>query len=167
MHIQHYPQRTRGLKHRTVVLVNEIKETIKSITLKLLEASRMEEEKVMLYPSKRKITELPERIKELGAEIEKLEEVSESPSTAGILESAVNQIGKLKAVELNALVLMSSVDRHFAKLKEKVYLLEEDVSRKTLTNIISSEKRFKDVKSKISSQAQKLFEAVKTITEKK
>ncbi|MBW2993778.1 hypothetical protein KY317_04350 [Candidatus Woesearchaeota archaeon] len=155
------------LRHKLISVVNNIKETIKSVTLRILEASRLEEEKVMLYPSKGK---LPARkLKEIQVETEGLGKISGEfdIDNMNAVKEVAEQIKKLKTIELDVLVLMSSVDRYHAKLRERIYLLRDDVAKKIIEDIKSSEQRFKGIKNKISKHTQKLFTSIKIIGEKR
>ena len=159
----------RRLRHKLIVFINHVKAAMKSITLKLLEASKLEEEEVMVYPGRRKVTALPVRIKDIGAELRRLEELPGKLSKAYVselLKAAMVQIGRLKAIELDVLVVMPAIDRRFAKLRDKMFILEDAVAKKITTRIDFSEKRFKYAKGRIAKQAEKLFETIELVGEK-
>ncbi len=159
----------KRLKHKLLVFINHVKANMKSITLKLLEASKLEEEEVMVYPGKRKLTSLPERVKDIGAELRRLEEIPGKLSKAYVselLKAATAQINRLKKIELDVLVIMPAIDRHFAKLRDKMYILEDSIAKKTTARIDFYEKKFEYVKNKIAKQAENLFETIELVGEK-
>lgn len=159
------------LKHELILRLNTVKENIKSTVLKLLEAARFQEKKVLSIPSPRRI-KLPiaERIGKLGIDISALENALAKLGIKDIdelVQDAEKEIGELKEIELDSLLLMPSLEGHLIKLRKSVYILEESTSRLLGAKLDAVEKNFNRIAGAISSKAQNLFEGISIVRESK
>jgi hypothetical protein len=152
--------------NRIVFRLNTIKAEMKSLTLRLLQASELEEEEVLSYPAKK--FEMEETgIKKFGSELAELEEEGFGMLKVDlIISNSRKKLKDLRTVEMKVIFLMISIDRYFDYLKSKVYLFEDDVRENIEKKILDSAGNFEGIKKDIREQALSLYENIEIIGEK-
>jgi hypothetical protein len=152
--------------NRAAFRLNTIKAEMKSLTLRLLQASELEEEELLSYPAKKFEMEKT-GIKKFGSEIAELEEEGVGMLKVDlIISNSMKKLKDLRAIEMRVIFLMTSADRYFDYLKSKAYLFEDDIREDVEKKILASAKTFEDIKKDIREQALELYGDIEIIGEK-
>lgn len=146
--------------------INEVKENMKTLARKLFVLARAEEKDIFVKTeekaAKNKIP-LSEQISQLGVEIDEVGRVLEHLGIDDIdmlVQKSEDELSKLKKVELDAAVMSEQLEGYLIELKNRFYLLEDEIAKRLREKMISSEKSFDAIKNNITKNAEKLLEEI-------
>jgi len=150
------------LKKLMINKINLIKEDIKSITRRLFEKARAEQDDIF---DKQKKTKLPlsEEIKRLSVEIDSVGRVLERLNIDDIDEitkDCEKEIDDIEKIEEDVMDMVNKIESYLKKIQGKLHLLEDDISDKLRQRVDDSYKKLEDIKADITNNAKKIFESV-------
>lgn len=157
------------LVHELINRINEIKENMKTMTRRLFESSKAEEKDIFSKSIERVAkTKIPisEQIKHLGIEIDSIGRVLEHlkiDDIDEIVKSSEEELSLLRKVELEVMIAIKKLEQDLISLKNRFYLLEDDVEEKLRKRLDISENKFNKIKTSITKNAENLFEDIRIV----
>ena len=107
-----------------------------------------------------------EEIKNLSIKIEDLVYMIENLKIDDIddlVKKTEKQIDYLKGIELYAAIMIKKLESHIIEIKNRLYLLDEEIASKVRERMIASERKFDKAKEDITKSAEKLIKDIKTV----
>ena len=149
--------------------INQVKEEMKTVARKLYESARAEKKDIFSKHAE-KITEsripISEQIKKLGLEVDEIGRVLEHldiDDIDDIAKESEEELTKVKKIELEVVIVIKKLENHLIELKNRFYLLEEEIDKKLRDRLIVSERKFDKMKSNIADNAEKLFKEINIV----
>ena len=162
----------RGKYHKIIFHLNMLKGRIKTIALRLFEASKFERKPVFKY-SKSKIAaiEFAQKIKDLSIRVWSIEKAIASDERKEYIDRLVREsraeIDCLRNLVLDMLGIIPEAEKIILGLENELYLFDEDISAKIKSGVKSAKEELRLAKDSIADRSQQLFEEIELIAESK
>ena len=150
------------LQQKILGLINQTKQDFMSVSRRLYEAAKAEQSDIIEAPKKsRKM--ISDELRTLGSKIDEVGRILEHLDIDDIDEIVKNshkQLDNLETIELEAIVVMRKLEDHILKIKNRLYLLSQDVADKVRQKTINTERKFDKIKDTITESAEKLLKGI-------
>ncbi len=135
--------------------INLVKQDIKTAARRLYEASRAELKSILeKYPIEEK-QPISEEIKKAGIETESLQDAL----------SHLKELQDIKKIEIDVLSVFPVIERYILKIKNLLYLLDEEVAERIKISIAKIDEFINNSKKAISDQAEEILEKIQIVEE--
>jgi len=154
------------LAHTLINKINEVKENMKTVTRKLFVVARAEEKDMFSKSIDASINDggpISKQMKKLGVEIDEVGKILEHlkiDDIDDIVKNSEDELIKLKKIELEAVAIIKKLEGYLTDIKNRFYLLQDEIQEKLKDNLDSSEKKFDKIKQDITKNAEKLFKDI-------
>ncbi len=148
--------------------INSVKEAMKTTSRRLLESARAQEHELFIrsFEKKPASPSVSEKIKELGMDAGRIDDAIEKlniNSIDEITEKSEKQLLEFKKIELLAKTVIPRLDSTLIDIKNKLYMLSDDTSKKIVSLLDKTGSRLEKSKKQITSQTQDLFERIRIL----
>jgi len=148
--------------------INLVKQDIKTAARRLYEASRAELKSILeKYPIEEK-QPISEEIKKAGIETESLQDALSHLKVNDIDEitqKAEKELQDIKKIEIDVLSVFPVIERYILKIKNLLYLLDEEVAERIKISIAKIDEFINNSKKAISDQAEEILEKIQIVEE--
>lgn len=159
------------LARHVMIKINETKEELMSVARKLFEAAKAEEKSMFPESGEQKQrTPISQQIRSLGIKVEEIGRILDHldiDDIDDIVKNSEDQLDNLKKIEMNAVLAIKKLEGYMIDIKNKLYLLEDDVADKTRQRTIATERKFDKVKADITKNAENLLKDIEIVSAEK